>query len=193
MSNTRNIRRLAPLISGNHVINSTDYTKNPSPNSYEHARKFGYEQSFHIIQYLINECENTKLVDERTKIIEKLFNYLIQNPTILIYQPVLRSAVIYKMSQLETYIQKRYHRFNQGKYDEAIKMMNVASDIFICDKEVRLEISNQLGEINNTLNRYKNWAKAESLLDSFSKLKIILRRIKNEPGYVSTGTDSQLN
>jgi hypothetical protein len=159
-------------------------TKNVLPNTFEHARKFGYDESFHVIAFLLKECENTKSEEERTKITEKLFNYLIQNPTILIYQPILRNAVMKKMMDLELYIQKRVQRFNHAKYDEAINMMNTASDVFIYNKKTRDNITSHLNELTDTLEKYKQWAKANTLMTAFTNLKITLATIKNDPNYI---------
>ena len=158
---------------------------NPPPDSYEHARKFGYDESFHVIKFLLKECEIAKNEDDRSKITEKLFNYLIQNPAILIYQPIFRRAVIGKMIELELYIQKRVQRFNHAKYGEAIHMMNTASDVFISNKNVRDRIRIQLKELSGTLENYRQWAGESTLMSSFDGLKMTLNSIKNDPNYVS--------
>jgi hypothetical protein len=157
---------------------------NPQNSSLNRARTNGYEDAFYIIHHLLKECDKAPFEDQRVAITEKIFNHLIQNPTILIYDAEFRNSVINKMNQLETHISNRIEKLNKAEYDEAIKMMRLSLRLTVINSEMRASIYSNLKSIVQTLKHYQEWAKGEGLKNCFNSLRVVLNTIKTNPNYV---------
>jgi hypothetical protein len=147
------------------------------------AREIGYEASFYIIQHLLNECEKAQFEDQRVAITEKIFNHLIENPKILIYDSEFRNSVIAKMKQLEAHITQRTENLKKAEYDEAIKIMKTSLRLTVINSAMRASIYRNLREITQTLDMYQEWAKGDGLKECFSKLHTVLNDIKDDTHY----------
>ncbi len=152
-------------------------------NMLKRARHFGYENSVHIIKYLLNECKNANFEDGRTEVAEKLFRFINDNPNILIYEPEFRSVVIDKMNEFEKHIQIQNRAFNSARFDEVIPMMKKAIFLNVRHSELRTEALLNLNKVAVTLNAYTKWNKRTSLIREFEDLKRKLDEIKAHPCY----------
>ncbi len=153
------------------------------PNMLKRARQFGYENSVHIIKYLLNECKNANFEDGRTAVAEKLFRFINENPSILIYEPEFRSVVIDKMNEFQKHIEIQNRAFNSARFDEVIPMMKKAIFLNVRHSQLSAEALLNLNKVAVTLNAYPKWNKRTSLLKEFSILKENLDEIKNHPCY----------
>jgi hypothetical protein len=168
------------------VRNSADSESSLHPDSLiNNARQNGYDDSYFVIRYLLNECENAQFEDQRTDIAEKLFNYLIANPTILIYQPMFRISVISKMKQLEKHINDRVQVFQKNSYFDAVNMMKLSLRCNVRHSLMCSQLCENLDSITSTLKKYQKWADGKGLKKSFNKMYNLLDTIKNNPNYVS--------
>ncbi len=153
------------------------------PNMLKRARQFGYENSVHIIKYLLNECKNANFEDGKTAVAEKLFRFINENPSILIYEPEFRSVVIDKMNEFQKHIEIQNRAFNSARFDEVIPMMKKAIFLNVRHSQLSSEALLNLNKVAVTLNAYTKWNKRTSLIREFSILKENLDEIKNHPCY----------
>lgn len=153
------------------------------PNMLKRARQFGYDNSVHIIKYLLNECKNANFEDGRTAVAEKLFRFINENPSILIYEPEFRSVVIDKMNEFEKHIEIQNRAFKSARFDEVIPMMKKAIFLNVRHSQLSAEALCNLNKVAVTLNAYTKWNKRTSLLREFNTLKDTLDEIKNHPCY----------
>jgi hypothetical protein len=164
----------------------TNNQANPSPKTSDSlflAREIGYESSFYIIQHLLDECEKAPFEDQRVAITEKIFNHLIENPKILIYDSEFRNSVIAKMNQLETHVAQRVENLKKAEYDEAIKILKTSLRLTVINSAMRASIYKNIREISETLNMYQEWAKGDGLKKCFSRLRAVLNEIKDDSNY----------
>lgn len=152
----------------------------------ERARTNGYEATFFIIQHLLKECEKAPFEDQRTAITEKIFNHLIENPKILIYDSEFRNSVIAKMAELETHITKRTENLKKAEYEEAIKILKTSLRLTVINSAMRANIYSNLRNITQTLNMYQEWAKGDGLKTCFTRLRAVLYEIRDEPNYATS-------
>ena len=109
------------------------------PNMLKRARQFGYENSVHIVKYLLNECKNANFEDGRTAVAEKLFQFINVNPSILIYEPEFREVVINKMNEFEKYIKIHNKAYNCARFDDVLLMMKKAVVLNVRHSQLRDE------------------------------------------------------
>lgn len=148
------------------------------------AAKYGYDSTIHIIRFLINEMDNAKFEDQRCEIAEKIFDTLDKNPTILIYEPNFRNAVVNKLNEVQELIKKRSDTFEIGKQQYIIRLMSVSVRTNIRNSAMRQKIYKHLIKINNILKDYKDWTYGKNLNSKISNLNNTLNSIKNNPNYI---------
>jgi len=154
--------------------------------SLNRARTNCYEASFYIIQHLLKECDKAQFEDQRVAITEKIFNHLIENPTILIHDYEFRNSVINKIVQLEAHIATRIENLNKAEYDEAINIMKLSLRLTVINSSMRASIYSNLRNITQTLNMYQEWAKGEGLKTCFTRLRTVLNTIKDDSNYIAS-------
>jgi hypothetical protein len=190
MSSTRPIR-IAAVVASQRINEYMESDNNASDsdsssvfiNMPKRARQFGYDNSVHIIKYLLNECKNTNFEDGKTAVAEKLFLFINQNPNILIYESEFREVVINKMNEFEKYIDIQNRAYDCARFDEVIPMMKKAIFLNVRHSQLRDEALLNLNKVAVTLNSYSKWNKRTSLLREFNTLKAKLDEIKNHPCY----------
>ena len=194
MSSTRPIR-LSALVASQRInkymesdrmasdSDSSSQSFDTPPNMLKRARQFGYDNSVHIIKYLLNECKNANFENHKTTVAEKLFRFINQNPNILIYEPEFRSIVIDKMNDFEKHIQIQNRAYDCARFDEVIPMMKKAIFLNVCNSELSSEALLNLNKVAVTLNAYSKWNKRTLLLREFEDLKKTLNEIKAHPCY----------
>ena len=153
------------------------------------SRSHGYDDTIHIVKYLLDELDRTRSVEQRTELAIKLFATLNANPSILIYEPSFRECAIQKMIELEQYIDLRLQNMKQSKYVEALMIFRQSVGDHIHHSQVRGEIDTHLRAIAQALGKYASWADAEKLRTEFAFLRATLDRIRNHPDYVIVGGD----
>lgn len=147
------------------------------------ARKYGYEDTLHIMQYLLKECAKAPNGEERTQIIEKIFVVLNNNPLILVFEPEFRVSVINKMKELEQYIKNQNQTLSKARFNEAIVMMKKSIYLNISNSVLRIKAINYLNKVVNTLDEYAVWNSRESLSNQLKMLHIKMNEIKTHPCY----------
>ena len=143
------------------------------------------EGSHNVIRYLIDQCDRALFEDERTQIIEKIFEFLNKNPTALVYSSALRLSVLKKMKELEIHLTTRNDNFHAAKYEEAIKMMKLSMRAHIRNSITRKTIYKSLDDITTSLKDYAIWSPGLPLMTQIRELYKTLESIKNHPCYVS--------
>lgn len=147
------------------------------------ARKHGYEDTIHIVQYLLKECSKARSEDERTEIIEKIFSMLNKNPMILVFEPEFRESVINKMNELEKHINVQNQVLTKARFDEALVMMKKSIYLNVSNSVMRVKAINHLNKVVNTLDEYAVWNNRSRLSNQFNMLNIKLNEIKAHPCY----------
>lgn len=196
MSSTiRPIRRAAQLA----AIRINDYVKADNANSdsdesvspntkiqdgITRARQNGYDDTIFVTRFILNQIENSKFEDEKISLAEKMFEILIKNPNILIFEPKFRNAILFKIKEVETHLESRISKFKATKYQDAIKLMKLSMRTHVRNSCMRNSIYKHFDDINSVLNEYEDWAFAPTLKKQILELNTTLNNIKTHPFYV---------
>jgi hypothetical protein len=148
------------------------------------ARQNGYDDTIFITRYLLNQCENAKYEDERTKIAEQLFDVLNKNPNILIFEPKFRTIVQEKAKEFEEHLTSRVNTYKKIEYQKALKMLMVSMRKNVRNSTLREKIYKHIAEIDNILADYDDWVVGKSLKSKINQLNNTLQTIKNHPSYI---------
>jgi hypothetical protein len=157
-------------------------TSAPTPLSDQDTANYKYTSN--IIRYLVNECNNATFEDQRSQIVQKLFEHLNKNPTILIYEPKFRRSVINKLKEFEDYINTRVDDYNNAKHHTIINNMKISINHTMRNKAMLSEVNKYLNAINVVFTEYEEWHKGRPLMNQIKLLYHTLERIKKEPSYV---------
>ena len=166
---------------------SDESTTSPTPSEHSlfHPEEKNYKYTTHIIRYLIDECNKAEFEDQRRQIVEKMFEHLNKNPTILIYEPKFRNSVINKMKEFENHINKRIDNYNKPKYNKIMSSIRTSIHENMRNSVMRLEISKHFDAINTILTEYESWSKSTPLMKQIGELYNTLETIKKYPFYVA--------
>jgi hypothetical protein len=153
-----------------------------APLSYQITASYKYTAN--VIRYLVDECNNATSEDQRSQIVEKMFQHLNKNPTILIYEPKFRRSVINKLKEFEDHISTRIDNYNNVKYHKIVNNMKASIHGNIRNSAMRLEINKHLNAINAIFTEYEEWSKGTTLMKQINELYHTLEKIKKDPSYV---------
>jgi hypothetical protein len=163
----------------------------PSPSDdIQYPLEAKYKYTAHVIRYLIDECNKAQFEDQRIQIVEKMFHHLIDNPSILIYEPKFRISVINKMKEIETHIHNRNKLYYSAKYNSILLAIRNSIRLNMRNSVMREKLYKHFNGINSTLAEYEEWSAAESLLKKTSELYNILESIKKSAYYVPYSEDT---
>ena len=155
----------------------------PTPLSDQDTANYKYTSN--VIRYLVNECNNATFEDQRSQIVQKMFEHLNKNPTILIYEQKFRRSVINKLKEFEDYINTRVDDYNNAKYHTIINNMKISIHQTMRNKAMLSEVNKYLNAINVVFTEYEEWYKGRSLMNQIKLLYHTLERIKKDPSYVN--------
>jgi hypothetical protein len=144
-----------------------------------------YQDTIYVLRYLLREMSNATFEDDKTKLTEKLFSYLIKNPIILIYEPKVREAIIKKMGEMRQYITLQTNTYDNIKFNEAILLMNKTIYLHVNNVKLRSKAFLYLNKVKKMLNCYSLWNQRDNLLKLFELLDTTLNDIKSHPNYVA--------
>jgi hypothetical protein len=156
----------------------------PTPTPLSDQNTPNYKYTSNIIRYLVNECNNATFEDQRSQIVQKMFEHLNKNPTILIYEPKFRRSVINKLKEFEDYINTRVDDYNNAKHHTIINNMKISINHTMRNKAMLSEVNKYLNAINVVFTEYEEWHKGRPLMNQIKLLYHTLERIKKDPSYV---------
>ena len=156
----------------------------PTPTPLSNQDTANYKYTSNVIRYLVNECNNATFEDQRSQIVQKMFEHLNKNPTILIYEPKFRRSVINKLKEFEDYINTRVNGYNNAKHHTIINNMKISINHTMRNKAMLSEVNKYLNAINVVFTEYEEWHKGRPLMNQIKLLYHTLERIKKEPAYV---------
>lgn len=157
----------------------------PAPTPLSDQNTPNYKYTSNVIRYLVNECNNATFEDQRSQIVQKMFEHLNKNPTILIYEPKFRRSVIKKLKEFEDYINTRVDDYNNAKHHTIINNMKISIHQTMRNKTMLSEINKYLNAINVVFTEYEGWYKDRPLMNQIKLLYHTLERIKKDPSYVN--------
>lgn len=149
------------------------------------ARSKGYDNTIHVVKYLLDECNISKNLEERLDLATKIFETINKNPKILIYEPKFRLVVANKMKEADELIRIRKNTFHKASYDNTLKMMKMSMYTNITNSVMRRKIYEHISAINITLNEYTTWMNNSPLKKNIDSLNSTLESIKADPEYIS--------
>ena len=164
---------------------TTDDTITPTTTPLSDQDKANYKYTSNVIRYLVNECNNATFEDQRSQIVQKMFEHLNKNPTILIYEPKFRRSVINKLKEFEDYINTRVDDYNNAKHHTIINNMKISINHTMRNKTMLSEVNKYLNAINVVFTEYEEWHKGRPLMNQIKLLYHTLERIKKDPSYVN--------
>lgn len=149
-----------------------------------------YRYTANVIRYLVDECNKAQFEDQRIQIVEKMFDHLIDNPAILMYEPKFRKSVINKMKEIETHINNRINLYNSAKYSKILSAIKSSMRLNVRNSVMREKLYKHFDDINSTLAEYEKWSVGESLLKQIGELYNTMESLKRSAYYVSDGEDT---
>jgi len=156
---------------------------NSELNSYNY-KVYDYEETAVSLFYLIGKCNETTCEEERIDYTIQIFDILINNPNILICEPVFRKAIEYKSKQLQKYIINRIYSYNKEHYVEQIKTLALSINSNVCNSHIRNKINGYFTDIITTLKEYEVWHTHIQLLKRLNEINCTLESIKLHPYYI---------
>ena len=180
---------------------STTSSPSPSPSSpsppslppsddIQYPLESKYRYTSHVIRYLVDECNKAQFEDQRIQIVENMFDHLINNPTILMYEPKFRISVINKMKEIETHIHSRNKLYYSAKYNSILLAIRNSMRLNVRNSVMREKLYKHFDGINTILAEYEEWSAGESLLKKTGELYNILESIKKSAYYVPYSEDT---
>lgn len=151
---------------------------------FERAAKYGYDNDMIIIRYLLFRFENVKYEEERCKIAEKLFQYLNDYPTILVYESSLRNIVLNKMDEFDEYVEARREKYNEADYLRTLDGLSKSIRECVTHSRMRAAIDTKIREINNMLHNYELWMAGKGLRVRMANLRATISSLAKHPNYV---------
>ena len=176
--------RITQCANADNAASDSDESKTTVDTSIMRARRHGYDNTVHIVQYLLTELDRAQYEDERAEIATKMFQVINKNPNILIYEPKFRNIIVDKMQELDKHIDARIQKFQKSKYEEALQVLKFSISVNIRNSKTRQTIAKKIEEIDNALKEYETWAPGTLMKNEFSILRDTLRTIKNHPDYI---------
>jgi hypothetical protein len=169
-------------------INSNNNPNNPNnpndPMIITNAFKYNYYGTIRLISNLLSKYELDKTIENKTNITEKMFEHLLANPNILIYQPEFRSLIINKINEIEHIINTHKMAFKIAKYDEAFNIVKQSVNAHIQHSSIITSINSKLDQIVDMINSYDKFISRKNLLSTINSMKLLLDDIKNSPNYI---------
>ena len=175
--------RITQCANADNAASDSDESKTTVDTSIMRARRHGYDNTVHIVQYLLTELDRAQYEDERAEIATKMFQVINKNPNILIYEPKFRNIIVDKMQELDKHIDARIQKFQKSKYEEALQVLKLSVSVNIRNSKTRQTIAKKIEEINSALKDYEMWAPGTQMKNEFSILRDTLRTIKYHPDY----------
>ena len=157
----------------------------PLSDDIQHPLESKYRYTTYIIRYLIDECNKAQFEDQRIQIVEKMFDHLINNPAILMYEPKFRTSVINKMKEIDTHINERITFYNNAKYNKILSAIRNSMRLNLRNSVMREKLYKHFDDINSILTEYEEWSSGGSILKQIGELYNILESIKKSAYYVS--------
>lgn len=188
----RPVRQAAQLaaIRINEFMTTNSDTDN---NALKRARQHGYDSTIYITRYLLDQCDKALTSDERMSIAQKMFENLNKNPTILVYEPKFRKAVLNKINEFDNYIKEGNTKYNKINYKNTLKMLKLSMRLNIRDSSKRDIIYRHFDQINKLLTSYEDLSTNTPLNHQMTKLMTTLDSIKRHPCYVEDDTMNNCN
>lgn len=173
-----------------YIINPINYssehiTDSNVSNVHSKAFKYNYYGTICFIKNLLERAEINQNEEDRTAVTEKLFEHLLSNYNILVYEPTFRNIVINKIKDIEMIIYTRNKLLANAKFDEAFNMLKKSTSAHITHSTMRNKVNAHISCIVEIMNQYKKWVLRDPLKQTIDSLKILLNEIKNHPDYVS--------
>jgi hypothetical protein len=148
------------------------------------AFKHNYYGTISIIRNLLDKTKLDFNDENKTLATEKIFEHILANPNVLIYEPKFRNSIINRINDIEKVIAVRKIALKNAKYDEAFNMIKKSINTHISHSEIRDKIDNNLNKITKLINNYNTWVDRQSLIVTMNSLKTLLEELKNDPNYV---------
>lgn len=142
------------------------------------AHKYQYQNTIRILSNLLDDCNNASSKEEEIIITEQIFQHLIDNQNILMYEPRFRNLTINKLNEIERHLNERKREYTAANYCKAMALLNYSVRGHIKHSEHRAKLYNNMRNMVNVFKNYENWVEASSLRNTMSTLRYILNNIE---------------
>jgi len=144
-----------------------------------------YHNSSVYIKFLLDSWKACNNIEEQYNIMKTLFEFLINNPTILIYVPNFRNAIIEQLYLIEQDLEYQTEILYDANYDHAFDAVRFSISSHIMNSKIKLSILDKIDEIMNEVYNYHKWLHNDELRVIIQSLRYTIHNIRQHPDYVT--------
>jgi len=154
----------------------------PSPSSKPSSLR--YIGTISTLRQYLYMSENTQDEEEKINLCTTIYETLVKDPTILIYEPKFREAVIEKMNNLDKFITIRRLNMNKSGFNTHTDELKNIIHSHIRAKKTRDAMLKNLKELQSLYNEYASWSRYDRFRSAIRALRATLENLKQYPEYV---------
>lgn len=124
-------------------------------------------------------------VEDHIAILKRLFEFLIAHPSVLVYEPNLRTTITKHMTDIEGKLAEYEEEWKQHQYDGVIDMVKLSVRVHLPHHAIRKTILQKLEEVTELLHDYQTWLQDPELPLLLVTLRDTLTHLRNHPDYVA--------
>lgn len=144
-----------------------------------------YIGTISMLRYYIELNDSTNDEDEKMNICTILYETLVRDPTILIYEPEFRKVVLSKMDDMDKVITLRRLNLVKSPFKKYTNELNNIITNHIRSSKVRNIMLNRLNELNSIFIDYTSWARLNKFRITMNSLRKTIDDLKSYPDYVA--------
>ncbi len=135
------------------------------------------------LNHLLTLSEQIKSKNKKNRILIRMFEHLISNPTILIQVPFFRVSIIKKIDDIEAQITARRNT-SSIVYTDPIIMLRRSINKRVKHSDKKCAIMNRLNVLSDEIDDYNFWVESIECASIMNTLRNVLEEIKEHPDYV---------
>jgi hypothetical protein len=143
-----------------------------------------HQSSLTYIHYMLRRYALANSVEDHIAILKRLFEFLIAHPSVLVYEPNLRTTITKHMTEIEGKLVEYEEQWKQHQYDGVIDMVKLSVRVHLPHHAIRKTILQRLEEVTELLHDYQTWLQETEMPLLLVTLRDTLTHLRNHPDYV---------
>lgn len=150
---------------------STNTREQMHPSHISHPDHNEYVSGIRYIRKCCDDCQDATSEDERIKVVEKLFEYLITHMCVLVHNARFRSIIYSKINEVEQHLEKRKSCIDNANYVDAIGIIGASVEKNIRHEPIRQQIHKKLFEIKELVDEYDEFISHNTIKRTIDTLR----------------------
>jgi hypothetical protein len=158
---------------GDNVSNNQDTVNRTQvhPSHISHPDHNEYVSGIRYIRKCCDDCQDAPSEDEKIKVVEKLFEYLITHMCVLVHNAKFRSIIHSKIKEVEKHLEERKSSIDNARYLDAIGIIGASVEKNIRHLSIRQQIHKKLYEIKELVGEYDDFITNNNIMRTIDILK----------------------